>query len=309
MFKIEKRKQKYIVYVFGKRIATYKKKNTFERVCQIESFFKANLDITKIPPAKGVLRDLQLATLKILKEIDAFCKQNNITYWLDFGALLGAVRHQGFIPWDDDIDISMPRQDYEKFIKTFNGAKNNLFLTKACNKLGSSVVLKVCSKDIPNIFIDIFPCDFCYQEMDEQQKRDFSDNLKSLILRHKKNIKKHKKLSKEEYFDSFIKLRDDNISHLAKVSDIKPKIFFGIEFYHEIHDITVFDYDIIFPLKTISFEGSLFPSVNQPDLYLTYLYKDYMTLPSKINTHNDLSQIKLEDMIKLKKFLGETKNA
>ena len=57
------------------------------------------------------------AQLKVLSEIDKICKRHNIRWFADFGTLLGAVRHRGFIPWDDDIDISMPRSDYEHFLQ------------------------------------------------------------------------------------------------------------------------------------------------------------------------------------------------
>ena len=61
------------------------------------------------------LRQLQLILLRILKVFDAICEDEGLHYWLDAGTLLGAVRHGGFIPWDDDIDVVMPREDYLKF--------------------------------------------------------------------------------------------------------------------------------------------------------------------------------------------------
>ena len=62
------------------------------------------------------LRDIQMGSLEILKKIDKICREEDITYFLMYGTLIGAVRHDGFIPWDDDIDIAMPRDSYEKFL-------------------------------------------------------------------------------------------------------------------------------------------------------------------------------------------------
>ena len=80
-----------------------------------EYILKVKEDGTKI-----TVRDVQLRLLEILKDIDALCQKHNISYWLTGGSALGAVRHQGFIPWDDDADIGMMYEDYQKFLKVVN---------------------------------------------------------------------------------------------------------------------------------------------------------------------------------------------
>lgn len=71
--------------------------------------------------------DAQHISFGVLKYIDEFCRKNGITYFIGHGTLLGAVRHQGFIPWDDDIDILMFRKDYEKFINCFNAVDQDIY--------------------------------------------------------------------------------------------------------------------------------------------------------------------------------------
>lgn len=74
------------------------------------------------------VEELKKIQLDILKEVDKFCRVNKIDYSLAYGTLLGAVRHKGYIPWDDDIDIMMTRPNYEKFIHSFNGFYKHLYV-------------------------------------------------------------------------------------------------------------------------------------------------------------------------------------
>ena len=93
------------------------------------------------------LRRLQLVELDILRDIDKVCREHGIRYFLDSGTLLGAVRHGGFIPWDDDVDLGMPRHDYERFLEIAPRALGDAYVVlidamsrPACSqKCGSAV--------------------------------------------------------------------------------------------------------------------------------------------------------------------------
>ena len=72
------------------------------------------------------LKELQQVSLDIIKDVHSFCVNNNITYSIAYGTLIGALRHKGFIPWDDDVDIVMPRPDFERFCREYRSDKLRL---------------------------------------------------------------------------------------------------------------------------------------------------------------------------------------
>ena len=121
-----------------------------------------------------VLRKLQLTELDILLAVDKFCNDNNINYSLFGGTALGAVRHGGFIPWDDDIDICMCRSDYEKFIRLWKKKSIGGFFLQDTNpdnkttqthskvRKDNTVLATREEYEVPGhhgIWIDIFPID------------------------------------------------------------------------------------------------------------------------------------------------------
>ena len=119
------------------------------------------------------LKDIQEMSLEILSYIDNFCTNNNIRYSLGYGSLIGAIRHQGFIPWDDDLDIIMPRPDYEKFYKLFNALgnkqyklfapeinNNNYIISRVCEMKRTRVYKFYAWANEPTgVWVDIFPID------------------------------------------------------------------------------------------------------------------------------------------------------
>ena len=120
------------------------------------------------------LKEIQSLALKLLIQLDTFCKEYQIEYYVAYGTLLGTIRHKGFIPWDDDIDIWMKREDFKKLTNVFPewGKKHNLFLNVAqtvpkYNRVHAQICLGN-TKLIPNdrrndfregYFLDIFPLD------------------------------------------------------------------------------------------------------------------------------------------------------
>lgn len=140
-----------------------------EEVDTLHYFLNKYVDITQTPPTDDPdLRILQRSDVELLNIIDALCKKYQLRYWLDFGTLLGAVRHHGFIPWDDDMDIAMTREDYETFLSV---ARDDL------DRLGLEIRPCVSwvgigyKHDSTGVWVDIFPYDTCEVGSDYESGR------------------------------------------------------------------------------------------------------------------------------------------
>jgi lipopolysaccharide cholinephosphotransferase len=181
--------------------------------------------------------------LNILVEIDAFCSKNNLKYYLAYGTLLGAVRHNGFIPWDDDIDICMPRPDYEKFISTFKSKnpryevlshlKDNKYPYYFAKVHDRNTLLetKLTYKNRMGLYVDIFPIDAVPSDINLQKRymRKFNFyrniyNIRSIRLNRRRSPFKNALILMSRLVTSvipFIYLQDkiDRISKLYNYED------------------------------------------------------------------------------------------
>lgn len=147
---------------------------------------------------ESTIRRLQLIQLEILKTVDGICEKHNLKYSLYAGTLLGAVRHKGFIPWDDDLDICMPREDYEKLIDIwsqtplegyiFQNKDNSPEFAEAFAKVrkDKSTFLQPKEENAryhTGIFIDIFPFDRIPKGKNERKKLEISNKIYQLFTR------------------------------------------------------------------------------------------------------------------------------
>lgn len=259
---------------------------------------KHEFNFNNIEPCS--LREAQLIMLDILREVHRICEKHKIRYFLSDGTLLGAVRHEGFIPWDDDLDISMPREDYNKFMEI---AKEELsedyfmqtMKTDAYYKL-YHVPLKIRynkslfieegekhKKYHQGIYIDIFPMD---KAPDSKRKYLIQSKLSKFILVSKMKINTRD-------FPS-LKFFGRTLSQLiGKLVPFKvvDKIIFSTykwnresqgEYYTQGPEIIwshAFKAESLFPLKKIKFEDGEFWVPNKPEDILTTMFGDFMQLP------------------------------
>lgn len=276
LFNIKSNSKYHEVIFFGIKI-----KILTSRVKQLrrenKQFYRGIKSVSAIPKAKGLLRDLQIVDLYVLTELDKIFTNDNLTYWLDFGTLLGAVRHKGFIPWDDDIDIGMPRIDYEKFINKY--IKNPNLLHKDltctyCNNGLNKCFVKIKLNGVHGIDVDIFPYDNYYKHASPSEAVKAKRIISGII-----DNKFHSKIDDPEMLrENFKKITFSKILKEHNETVEKPSLFYGIDYPHKWEN-WFFDYDTIYPVGKIEFEGLKFSCPNNCDKVLSSIFGNYMELP------------------------------
>ena len=247
-----------------------KKSNSVnERLQNLEKLISFHFPIDKVPPATGKLRLLQEGNATLLALFAKKCKESNLNYWLDYGTLLGAVRHKGFIPWDDDLDVSMPRKDFETLIQQLP----NLFPAEEGFTSKLHVFLQIGYKDSP-LNIDIYPYHYYCESLSPSNK----GIIDTAITCFKKSVVLITPLV--NYTDGEIqaKIAKEILQGKpALEASESPAIFLSpaIEFTKN----TVLAYDDIFPLKQMVFEGVEYNVPNHSRQYLQFFYGDYMSYP------------------------------
>lgn len=232
------------------------------------------------------VRDVQLRMLEMLKDFDCFCRNNDIKYSIDGGTLLGALRHKGFIPWDDDVDIMFDRYNYMKFIKLSSTLPNKYEI------IGNIWVKRLTRKDNPykqdeEECMDLFV-------WDNVPKNKVILSIKKLLLKVLQGmLKKDVDYSKYSLFNKFRvyithiagmpfsvetkQIMYDKISQWGNEQDT-PEINIYNAFYHWVDSFS-YSCELMKNIADIDFEDTKVMAVEDADRYLTVCYGDYMKLP------------------------------
>lgn len=246
---------------------------------------------------KLTFEQIKQRSLDILLDVSSFCENNNIRYYLACGTLLGAIRHNGFIPWDDDIDIMMPRPDYKRFLHEYKSEKYELlkpsdgyfFFTKVCDPKTEMIESWIDYKNNKafGLGIDIFPLDGMVNDEVEYKKRVRISGFFETLLR----------LSKQPIF-----YRKNPIKAINRIIPRvvgSKNIIKIIERIDQKYDYEKSEYVIRFktttngetlpvskeafePIKK-EFEGHLFIIPRGYDEWLSKFFGDYTKLPSEEN--------------------------
>ena len=293
-----------LITILGFKIKIAKREIAKERQENVfYQYKKDKIDITKVPPAQGLLRDIQLANLALLKELAYVCEKNNFKYILDAGTLLGAIRHTGFIPWDDDIDILMFREDYEKIVSVFKNTTRNSDIYAEYHRdkdTNSQYFIKIKHKKCPFLGVDIFPLDSYGKHLSLKEQLKATNKICKILKHLKKEINPN--ISNKETKTILTKTMKEKI--LLSSTNENGDFVYGVDFAHKLKNWFL-DRDIVLPLRKIQFEDSKYTTVNKPKEFLKNIYGDYMKYPNKMKIlHYSYKNLTSEQLETIKK-LGE----
>ncbi len=278
-------------------ISTYKK--SYEFLTKIS-------DIYNLKPVSGHLREVQLKSLEFAKYITNILENNGITPIIGYGSLLGAVRHKGFIPWDDDMDFDLIRSDYEKLIQL--AKEKYIYVKRAGNRYWSvSKRLKFeddLLKKYPNqlIFIhtssmlqiymgtsfkDFHICDFFSLDF-------YSDDYAyKSHLQYIKNIKK--KFLEINNFNKEIRFLENEIQNNKNINVSGSNLLYGIDsdptYAGALKYGEWLKKDDLYPLQKVKFEDAEFWAPNHPEKFLEHRYGNWQKFPSVIEEPRHLKWI------------------
>ncbi len=266
----------------------------------------------------ATLRNIQLVQLELLQEVDRICKKCNIHYNIIAGTLLGAIRHGGYIPWDDDADVALLRDEYEKFRKAckteldttrfyFQDHRNTKGYRWGYGKLRrkNTLFLREFQEHMPykqGIFIDIFPLDNVSDNYIVRSIQNFECFCVRKILWSKVGQIADKNYFKRKWFKLLAKIPEQEIFRfynrmILRYNKKKTRMVRILMFPAPNNEYGYYRSWYECSADTL-FEGVIFQGIKDYDSYLTFKFGDYMKLPpvEKRKVH-PVSKLKVNENI------------
>ena len=252
-------------------------------------------------PDGSELRRQQMRMLDILKEVDAICRKHDIKYWLSSGTLIGAKRHKGFIPWDDDLDIEMLLPDYKKLMKILpqelpewlalqnQDTDSNYFYFYAKVRDRHSYLSETNHYDRfwkeRGIYIDIFPL---YKQplWIHMLSEKAQGHVYKIMNRMGNDSKGMWKVRLITQFNRYI--IHPILKLICRFSNANITYGLGIPYHKPFHK------EDLFPLTEAEFESIMFPVPKDTDNVLKRLYGDYMKLPEIKDFHLHVDELRID---------------
>ncbi len=257
-----------------------------------------------------LLKLLQGTLLEMLRDVLNVCAKHDIPVFLCGGTTLGSIRHQGFIPWDDDVDIGMLREDYPRFIAAFEEDLSDRYILNAPNYSPDAITRfpKILKKDSfmdtgesknPDhckVFLDIFLADRIPDQPLRRKLKGLRCNLLEYIAGQVAFVERLDDVSKKLYQSGgktgyYIRLTIGRLFSLRKAAQWNDRIDACVQYHGKrwsSYGLTtgskhyfgeIFPAAAYLPVKTAVFEGMCVPVMNDVERYLTNLYGDYMQIP------------------------------
>lgn len=256
--------------------------------------FLNTLDATKLHKADGSLREYQIKLLDFAKIFSAETDKLGIKLCIIGGSLLGAYRHGGFIPWDDDLDFDLMRDEYNQLL---DYSKNNFVYldTKTCEdyndiknlinstlKANSNKIISILKPSCLTFYkgsnindcvsIDVFPREYINENFGKENYEKYAKEIVKIFLKTKK-LEDRFKLFEQELSNKDLYVSESNLTGYS-ISN------YGLQFYKNPCLMTK---NQIFPYRKIKFEDTEFYTLNAPEYYLELMYgSNYMKLPAII---------------------------
>lgn len=265
----------------------------------------------------AVLKKVQPVLLEMLREIHRVCTENGISYFLFRGTFLGAVRHRGFIPWDDDLDVAMLREDYEAFCRIAPEKLNSRYTFQTWHtdpeyahpfgKLRKRNTLYVEAKGTrlkeSGFYVDVYPLDYAPED-----DKDYAGLALKLRLLYRMKLMKSGYTPWMEGDRMILKKRVGYLAFQAaalpfthkQLIGMYEKLALAVPKSSRVYEQSATPRDYLFPvqwcreLAAYSFEGGSYPGPKEYDRFLSTLYGDYMQLPPEGQRENRHQIVELD---------------